>query len=70
MGQAIHVAHVARASHLRNGKIVLPSSFEFCGEFGQSFERFSPGPLYTRKGAGSGSSLCHLRLPSALVFAT
>jgi hypothetical protein len=55
---------------LRNGKIVLPSSFEFCGEFGQSFERFSPGPLYTRKGAGSGSSLCHLRLPSALVFAT
>jgi hypothetical protein len=38
MGWAIRVAPVARAS------------FEFCGEFGRSFERFSPGPLYTQKG--------------------
>jgi hypothetical protein len=44
------MALVARASRLRNGKIVLPLSFEFRGEFGRSFERFSPGPLYTRKG--------------------
>jgi hypothetical protein len=57
MGRAIRVAPVARASRLRNGKIALPSSFEFCGKFRRSFERFSPGPLYTRKGAGSGSPL-------------
>jgi hypothetical protein len=50
MGRAIRVAPVARASRSKNEKIVLPSSFEFCGEFGRSFERFSLGPLYTRKG--------------------
>jgi hypothetical protein len=50
MGRAICGAPVARASRSRNGKIALPSSFEFCGEFGRSFEWFSPGPLYTRKG--------------------
>jgi hypothetical protein len=52
MGWAIRVAPVARAS------------FEFCGEFGRSFERFSPGPLYTRKGVRQ----CFVTLPFVPAF--
>jgi hypothetical protein len=37
----------ACASHSRNGCFAF--EFEFCGGFGRSVERISPGPLYTRK---------------------
>jgi hypothetical protein len=37
----------ACSSRSRNGRFAF--EFEFRGEFRQSFERISPGPLYTQK---------------------
>jgi hypothetical protein len=45
-GRAIRGAAVARARVVR-GTSVSPSSLNFCGGFGRSVERISPGPLYT-----------------------
>jgi hypothetical protein len=42
----------------------------FAASSGEVLNGSRPGLYMLGRGAGSGSSLCHLRLPSALVFAT
>jgi hypothetical protein len=42
----------------------------FVASLGEVLNGSRPGLYMLGRGAGSGSSLCHLRLPSALVFTT
>jgi hypothetical protein len=69
MGRAIHGAAVARARIVR-GTGVSPSSSNFAAGSGEVLNGSRPGLYIPGRGAGGGSLLCHLRLPSALVSAT
>jgi hypothetical protein len=60
----------ACASRSRNGKIVLPSSLNFTKGSGEVLGGSRPCLYIPGRGVGGGSLPCHLRLPSAFVFAT
>jgi hypothetical protein len=68
-GQAIRGAAVVRARVVR-GTGVSPSSLNFAAGSGEVLNGSRPGLYIPGRGAGGGSLLCHLRLPSALVSAT
>jgi hypothetical protein len=69
MGRAIRGAAVARARVVR-GTGVSPSSLNFAASSSEVLNGSRPGLYIPERGAGGGSLLCHLRLPSALVSAT
>jgi hypothetical protein len=69
MGRAIRGAAVARARVVQ-GMGVSPSSLNFAVSSGEVLNGSHPGLYIPGRGAGGGSLLCHLRLPSALVSAT
>jgi hypothetical protein len=69
MGRAIRGVAVARARVVR-GTGVSPSSLNFVACSGEVLNGSRPGLYIPGRGAGGGSLLCHLRLPSALVSAT
>jgi hypothetical protein len=69
MGWAIRGAAIARA-RVDRGTCVLPSSLNFAAGSGEVLNESRSGLYIPRRGVGGVSLLCHLCLPSALVFAT
>jgi hypothetical protein len=67
--RAIRGAAIARARVVR-GTAVSPSSLNFAAGSGEVLNGSCPGLYIPGRGAGGGSLLYYLRLPSALVSAT
>jgi hypothetical protein len=69
MGRTIRGAAVARARVVR-GTGVSPPNLNFAAGSGEVLNGSRPGLYIPGRGAGGGSLLCHLCLPSTLVSAT